>query len=538
MGHSSNLDHDVIIIGAGVCGIYALHRLLQKELNVTVVEAGSGPGGTWYWNRYPGCRFDSESWSYGYSFSDEILQEWNWSEHFAPQPETLKYLEYVVEKLSLRSHMQFDCKVTRCVWDEESRSWRVNLEDGRSLTTRFLMTAIGLLSAPTMPAIQGVEDFEGDAWHTYYWPKTDVDFEGKRVGVIGTGATGVQVIGELANKVEELVVFQRRPNWCAPLHNSAISNEEMAAIKTRYHEIFEQCRRTPGGFIHAPLRTAVSDVSVEDRHAFWEELYNSPGFGIWLGNYRDVLMDQTANDEFTAWIAGKIRDRVDDPWTAEKLIPTDHGFGTRRVPMETNYYEAYNQDNVRLVCLRDTPIERITPKGVLTTEEEHEVDILVYATGFDAVTGSFDRIEFVGTDSQTLRDRWVNDPVTYLGIQIHGFPNLFTLAGPTAGSVSTNFPRGIEDGVDWSTDLVQYILDHEITRVECTTEAEDQWSQHVQEMYNVLLLSKTESWFTGYNSNLEGGGQARHLLYWGGAPRYRDRLEVVVENGYEGFVLT
>ena len=312
----------------------------------------------------------------------------------------------------------------------------------------------------------------------------------------------------------------------------------MAAIKTRYHEIFEQCRQTPGGFIHAPLRTAVSDVSVEDRHAFWEELYNSPGFGIWLGNYRDVLMDQTANDEFTAWIADKIRDRVNDPWTAEKLIPTDHGFGTRRVPMETNYYEAYNQDNVRLVCLRDTPIERITPKGVLTTEEEHKVDILVYATGFDAVTGSFDRIEFIGTDGQTLRDRWVNDPVTYLGIQIHGFPNLFTLAGPTAGSVSTNFPRGIEDGVDWSTDLVQHILDNEITRVECTTEAEDQWSQHVQEMYNVLLLSKTESWFTGYNSNIEGGGQARHLLYWGGAPRYRDRLEVVVANDYEGFVLT
>ncbi|MED5361026.1 MAG: NAD(P)/FAD-dependent oxidoreductase [Actinomycetota bacterium] len=538
MGSTANLDHDVVIIGAGVCGIYALHRLLQKELNVTVVEAGSGPGGTWYWNRYPGCRFDSESWSYGYSFSDEILQEWNWSEHFAPQPETLKYLEYVVDKLSLAPHMQFDCKVIRCVWDETSRSWRVDLEDGRSLSTRFLMTAVGLLSAPTMPTIPGVEDFEGDAWHTYYWPKTDVDFRGKRVGVIGTGATGVQLIGALADKVDELVVFQRRPNWCAPLHNSAISTEEMDAIKTRYSEIFEQCRRTPGGFIHEPLRTAVSDVSVNDRHQFWEDLYNSPGFGIWIGNYRDVLIEQTANDEFTAWIANKIRDRVDDPWTAEKLIPTDHGFGTRRVPMETHYYEAYNRDNVRLVCLRDTPIERITPKGVLTTHEDYELDILVYATGFDAVTGSFDRIEFIGTDNQTLRDRWVNDPITYLGVQIHGFPNLFTLAGPTAGSVSTNFPRGIEDGVDWAADLVQHILDHEITRVECTTEAEDQWSQHVQEMYNVLLLSKTESWFNGYNSNVDRDGQVRHLLYWGGAPRYRDRLKVVADNNYEGFVLT
>ena len=441
MAIDSELDHDIIVIGAGVCGIYALHCLLQKNLNITVLEAGSGPGGTWYWNRYPGCRFDSESWSYGYSFSNEILNEWNWTEHFASQPETLKYLEFVVDKLNLKPHMQFDCKVKRCTWDENTRSWEVLLEDSRRLTTRFLMTAIGLLSAPTMPTIDGLEDFEGEAWHTYYWPGKKVEFTGKRVGVIGTGATGVQVIGELANKVKELTVFQRRPNWCAPLNNTKITPEEMDDIKARYDDIFDRCSQTPGGFIHGPRRTALEDVSTEDRHAFWQELYNSPGFGIWLGNYRDVLTDHEANDEFSEWIGQKIRDRVDDPWTAEKLIPTDHGFGTRRVPMETNYYEAYNRDNVHLVCLRDTPIEKITPKGIQTTAEEFEVDILVYATGFDAITGSFDRIEFVGTDGQTLRDKWINDPITYLGVQTHGFPNLFTLAGPTAGSVSTNFPR-------------------------------------------------------------------------------------------------
>ena len=386
-----------------------------------------------------------------------------------------------------------------------------------------------------MPTIDGLEDFEGEAWHTYYWPGKKVEFTGKRVGVIGTGATGVQVIGELANKVKELTVFQRRPNWCAPLNNTKITPEEMDDIKARYDDIFDRCSQTPGGFIHGPRRTALEDVSTEDRHAFWQELYNSPGFGIWLGNYRDVLTEHEANDEFSEWIGQKIRDRVDDPWTAEKLIPTDHGFGTRRVPMETNYYEAYNRDNVHLVCLRDTPIEKITPKGIQTTAEEFEVDILVYATGFDAITGSFDRIEFVGTDGQTLRDKWINDPITYLGVQTHGFPNLFTLAGPTAGSVSTNFPRGIETGVDWAVDLVQHILDHGITRVECSIEAETQWGDHVRDMYGLLLLREAKSWFTGYNSNLTGEYKARHLLYWGGAPRYREHLVTVAENYYEGF---
>ena len=529
-------QHDVIIIGAGVCGIYQLYQLLELDLNVTVLEAGDGPGGTWYWNRYPGCRFDSESWSYGYSFSQELLDEWRWSEHFAGQPETLRYLEHVVDKFDLRPHMQFGCKVNRCAWDEDSRAWTVDLENGRSLTCRFLMTAIGLLSAATMPQIDGMDSFQGQAFHTYYWPHDPVAVEGKKVAVIGTGATGVQVIAELADKVEQLTVFQRRPNWCAPLRNSPISEEEMADIRSRYDEIFQKCDATPGGFIHGPDRRTMVEVPREERLAFWEDLYNSPGFGIWLGNFRDVLIDEAANAEFSEFVANKIRERVNDPEVAEKLIPKDHGFGVQRVPMETHYYEAYNRDNVRLVDLSETPIERITPTGIKTTDEAFDFDLIVYATGFDAITGAFDRIDFIGVDGQRLRDKWIDNPITYLGIQIHGFPNLFTLSGPTAGSNSTNFPRGIEVGVNWATDLVKRLLAKGVTRIEATSKAEQEWSEHVKALYDYVLLRKARSWFTGYNSNVEGHDKTRYLIYNGGAPRYRKRLAEVAANGYEGFV--
>lgn len=529
--------HDVIIIGAGVCGIYQLYRLLELDMNVTVLETGSGPGGTWYWNRYPGARFDSESYSYGYSFSEELLQEWNWTEHFAAQPETLAYLNHVVDKFDLRHHMQFNCKVERATYDEPTRGWTVELDDGRSLTCRFLMTALGLLSAPTMPNIDGVDSFEGQSFHTYYWPSEPIDFADKKVAVIGTGATGVQVIAEIADKAKDLTVFQRRPNWCAPLHNDQISDDEMAEIKTNYAEIFEKCATTPGGFIHGPDRRVLADVPREERLAFWEDLYASRGFGIWLGNFRDVLMEENANAEFTEFIADKIRSRVEDPLIAEKLIPTDHGFGTRRVPMETNYYEAYNRDNVHLVDINETPIQRITPTGIETTESETEFDVIIYATGFDAVTGAFDRIDFVGTNGQKLRDKWRDGPITYLGVQTVGFPNLLTLAGPTAGSVSTNFPRGIETAVEWASELVEHMLANDLTRVEALQEAETEWTEHVKDLYGFLLLGKAESWFTGFNSNVPGHNKTRYMIYNGGAPRYRKRLKEVAANGYEGFVL-
>ncbi len=528
-------QHEVIIIGAGVCGIYQLYRLLELGIDVTVLETGDAPGGTWYWNRYPGARFDSESYTYGYSFSKELLKEWNWSEHFAAQPETLRYLNHVVEKFDLGKHMQFNCKVEAAHYDADQQYWTVVLANGRRLTTRFLFTAIGMLSAATMPLIDGVESFDGASFHTYNWPQEPVDLAGKKVAVIGTGATGVQVISEIADKVGQLTVFQRRPNWCAPLHNSAIDDETQARIKASYDEIFARCKETPGGFIHGPDRRDFEDVSEEERLAFWEELYNSPGFGVWIGNFRDVLVKEGPNSEYSKFIASKIRERVNDPAIAEKLIPKDHGFGTRRVPLETRYYEAYNRDNVSLVDINDTPIRYITPKGIMTSSQEYELDVIVYATGFDAITGAFDRIEFTGVGGEKLRDKWIDGPVTYLGLQTTGFPNLIILAGPQGGSVATNFPRGIEEAVDWATELLLHMRKHNYRRIEPTVAAENEWQEHVKETYKYSLIPTAKSWFTGYNSNVAGHDKLRYMIYNGGSPRYRKILTEVAENKYRGF---
>jgi cation diffusion facilitator CzcD-associated flavoprotein CzcO len=529
-------QYDAIVIGAGVAGIYQLYKLRQLGWSATVLEGAGDVGGTWYANRYPGCRFDSESYTYGYSFSKELLDEWSWSERFSGQPENLRYLRHVVDKFDLRRDMQFECLVESAHFDDQGDCWRVRVDDGRELTCRFLIPCLGLLSAPTAPRLEGMEDFQGQSFHTYHWPHEPVELEGKRVAVIGTGATGVQVIGEIADKVGELTVFQRRPNWCAPLNNGPISPEEMEDIRSRYDEIFEQCLRSPGGFIHEPDRRGFYDVPREERLAKWERLYGEPGFGIWLQNFREIFTDEAANAEFSEFIADKIRQRVHDPAVAEKLIPTDHGFGVQRVPLETSYYEAYNRDNVELVDIQETPILRITPTGIRTTARDHDVDIIVYATGFDAITGSYDRIDIRGVDGERLRDKWAVGPVTFVGMLIHGFPNMITVAGPQSGSASTNYPRGIETGVDWATELLEHAVDHGHTRLEATAEAEAEWTQHVADMYATMLMRKAKSWFTGYNSNVEGHehGTIRHLVYNGGAPKFRRKLVEVADEGYRG----
>jgi cation diffusion facilitator CzcD-associated flavoprotein CzcO len=529
-------QHEVVILGAGVSGIYQLYRLVQLGVNVTVLEAASDLGGTWYWNRYPGARFDSESYTYGYSFSKELLQEWNWPERFSAQPDTLRYLNHVANKFDLRRHMQFNCKVKAAHYDEENNLWRLYLEDGREITTRIIVTGLGLLSAPTMPRIPGTETFKGPSFHTYYWPKEKVDLAGKRVAVIGTGATGVQVISEIADKVGELTVFQRRPNWCAPLNNSKLTPEQMADIKSRYDEIFATCLRTPGGFEHEPDRRGFYEVSREERVALWDKLYGEPGFGIWLSNFREIFTDEVANAEFSEYIAERIQQRVKDPVLAEKLIPKDHGFGVQRVPLETRYYEVYNRDNVQLVDISATPIECVTPKGIRTSEKEYEFDLIVYATGFDAITGAYDRIDFQGVGGLKLRDKWNDGPVTFLGMQISGFPNFITVAGPQSGSASTNFPRGIEIGVDWVTDLLEYMWKHGYTRVEATPAAEERWTNHVARMYSTMLMRKAKGWFTGYNSNVDGHehGRVRYFVYNGGAPKFLATIKQVAEENYKG----
>ncbi len=529
-------QYDVILIGAGVGGIYQLYRLLELGLKVTVLDQASDLGGTWYWNRYPGCRFDSESYTYGFSFSKELLQEWHWKERFSGQPENLRYLNYVADKFDLRRHMQFNSKVESAHFDETNNLWQLRTADGRDLTCRLLVTTLGLLSAPTLPKLQGMDSFKGQSFHTYHWPKEEVQLAGKKVAVIGTGATGVQVIGAIADKVGELTVFQRRPNWCAPLNNGPISEKEMEDIRARYDEIFATCARTPGGFEHEPDRRGFYEVSAEERKALWDRLYGEPGFGIWLSNFREIFIDEKANAEFSEYIAGRIRQRVKDPAVAEKLIPKDHGFGIQRVPLETRYYEAYNRDNVHLVDIQETPIERITPTGIRTSKRDYEFDIIVYATGFDAITGSFDRIDIRGVGGQKLRDKWADGPSTFLGLQIHGFPNLITVAGPQSGSASTNYPRGIEVGVDWVTRLIAYMREKGYTRLEATAEAEERWTQHVAKMYSTMLMRKAKGWFTGYNSNVEGHehGRVRYFVYNGGAPKYLTRITEVANEGYKG----
>lgn len=531
-------DHETIIIGAGLTGICQLQRLVEQGMDAAVVEGADDLGGTWYNNRYPGCRFDSESYTYGYSFSRELLEEWSWSEHFAPQPETLRYLNYVVDKFDLRQHMHFGARVRSAIYDEATGTWSVQLQDGRTMSCRFLITAIGVLSTPVMPRIEGISDFQGQSFHTYYWPHKPLTLRDKRVGVIGTGATAVQLIAEIADKVGELFVFQRHPNWCAPLHNGVIDEDEMADIRARYDEIFDLCHRTPGGFIHMPDRRKLFEVSEADRLAFFEELYASSGFRIWQGNFRDVLLDEAANVEFTEFVANKIRGRVKNPEIAEKLIPKDHGFGTRRVPMETNYYEAFNRSNVHLIDLNEAPLDCISETGLRTTSDDYPLDIIVYATGFDAMTGAFDRIDFVGANGRRLSDKWADGPRTYLGIQNAGFPNLLMLAAPQSGSGFTNFGRGVEEAVEWTTTLLRHLQNEGYTRIDTTEEHEEAWNQHVEEMYDVLLLGKVKSWFTGYNSNIAGRDKRRLVAYNGGAPRYRKKLAEVVERGYEGFVMS
>jgi cation diffusion facilitator CzcD-associated flavoprotein CzcO len=530
-------DHntrDAIIIGAGVCGIYMLHKLLECGMDATVLDAAERPGGTWNKNRYPGARFDSESYSYGYSFSEEIMQEWDWSEQFAGQPETLRYLTYVVDKLGIRDHMQFNCLVTAARYDETRHCWHVDLADGSTLSARYLLTAVGLLSAPTKPRFEGMSCFEGESFHTYEWPE-DLDYANKRVAVIGTGATGVQIISEIHNTVSELKVFQRRPNWCAPLKNSPI--EDQAALKASYPELQAKIRSTLSGFVHEPKMVASTEVSKEEREAFWEELYDQPGFGIWLGNYYNVLLDEPANREFSEFIAKKIRQRVDDPVTAEKLIPTDHGFGTRRVPLETRYFEAYNNPKVELIDINETPIERITPSGIKTSAQDYQFDIIVYATGFDAITGAFDLIDIAGRGGEKLKDKWRDDPLTYLGLQVVGFPNLFTLAGPQSASVGSNFPPAIQSVVEWTCELIQYLDRNRIKGCEPSVASEQHWQNEVKFGYEKTLLGTAKSWFTGYNSNVDGHDKLRHLVYFNGAPKLRESLGAESENGYPGFEL-
>ncbi|KAL2211447.1 phenylacetone monooxygenase [Sarocladium strictum] len=532
---NKDLDYDVLIIGGGLSGIYSLLRMRELGLRARVIEAGEAEGGTWFWNRYPGARFDSESYSYIFSFSKEVLDEWTWTEHFAPQAETLKYIQFLVKKFDLKRDMQFNTRVKSAHFQEQSNSWALTDESGKQYTSRYIITGIGILNQPTLPDIAGVNDFKGKSWHTARWPADHSELNGKRVGIIGTGATAIQTIQEIYKTAGSLTVFQRTPNWTAPLRNSKITPEEMKLIRERYPDIFKACLESYACFIHVGDKRKTTEIPKEQLFAEWEELYKKPGFAKVLSVSSDIATNREANSLYSEFHAQKIRQRVNDPAVADKLIPKNHGFGTRRVPLESGYYEAFNQPHVKLVDITEEPIDRITETGIKTSQHEHEFDILIYATGFDAVTGSFNAIDFQGVDGTKLKDTWANGIQTYLGLTVKNFPNMFMVMGPH--QMFGNIPRSIEYAVDWVANFIQFARDNNVLRVQPSQEKMDQWYQHVGECAKGLLANDVDSWMTGVNKNLKTKQKRSLTRYNGPAPGYRKKCDEVKARDYADFEL-
>ncbi|MDT9592143.1 NAD(P)/FAD-dependent oxidoreductase [Nocardioides zeae] len=525
---------DALVVGAGISGIHQLWELRGKGLRTVLLEAGSGVGGVWFWNRYPGARFDSESYTYGYFFSPEILEEWTWSEEYAGQPETERYLNFVADRLDLRKDMRFDARVVSAHWQEDERVWEVTTATGEVYLTTYLVTALGILSKPAFPRVPGLEDFQGEWHHTGTWPVADVDVRGKRVAVIGTGSSGVQVIPFLAKDAASLTVFQRTANWATPINNFAIDDARAADLRERIQEIYTRTQETPGGAIHAPMTESSLALSDEERRAVWDRLYDAPGMAFVLGNFRDVALSREANGHLTAYLTERIRERVKDPRTAALLTPDDHGFGQKRPPLENGYYEVFNEPHVRLVSTVEDPLVRYTPTGLETAIESHDFDVIVIATGFVAVTGSYESIDIRGTGGRTLQEHWVDGPHTFLGMQAAGFPNLFLVGGPqsSAGII----PRVTETQATWVANCVAHLRDRGLSRIETTEAAEQEWHEHVLSGIEGTLQEDASGW--AFGTNVGDGRQRAYLLYAGGQPQYRERIAESAEAGYKGFELS
>jgi cyclohexanone monooxygenase len=540
-------DFDAVVIGAGLTGLYQAYRLREMGYRVLGVEGSDDIGGVWHHNRYPGCRTDSESEIYGYFWNDQLMQEWDWPERFAAQPDVLAYIHRAAEIMDIRKDFIFNAKVNSAIWDEENNHWTLGfVQPHRApVTARFVFSALGPLSWPQMPKIPGINTFKGESIHTAAWPRdpnglgpAERDFTGKRVAVVGVGSTGVQVIQELAKVAGHLTVFVRDPSWCTPLGNGPMTQERMDDIKSNYPEFIAQCDASLAGYRHEFILQNLFDVPKEERDAKLEELYQGPGFSLWLGNYQDVLSDPEANKYVSEFVAQKIRDRVNDPRVADILIPKDHGFGMKRVPLETNYYEVYNQDNVTAVDLHSTSITRITPDGIETPEGLHELDVIIYATGFDAIKGSWNHIDIRGTGGTALKDDWDQGIRTYMGMQTPGFPNFFTLVGPQSGATFCNIPRCSALAVDWLSEMMEHAQKNGVERIEAEVAAAEAFTAYAGKLQSKLLLGQTNSWFTGVNQNLEGRDKREVLLFVGGNPRFREYCDDVREHDYKGYLMS
>ena len=529
-------DFDAVVIGAGFAGLGMLRRLRDElGMSVQVYEAGSGVGGTWYWNRYPGARCDSESYVYCFSFSKELLQDWNWSGKYPEQSEILTYLNHVADRFDLRRDIRLNTRVTSAKFLEDANYWQVETDQGDHVTARFLITGIGCISTGNVPAIAGLDSFEGDWYHTGSWPHEKVDFAGKRVAVIGTGSSGVQAIPVIAEQAERLTVFQRTPQYTIPARHENVDRRFIEEeVKPNYDEIWEKARRSKAGFPADYSERSALEVSAEERLETYEDLWAKGGTTFLYGTFNDIRTDRRANDTAAEFIRSKIRGIVNDPETRENLLPTDHPFGSKRTLIDTNYFETYNRENVELVDIRHSPIQEITPKGIRTEDDEFEFDIIVFATGFDAMTGTFFKMDIRGRNDLALKEKWSEGPKTYLGLQVAGFPNMFMITGPGSPSVLSNMPVSIEQHIEWISDFLDYLREHGIETAEADPDAETAWVSHVNEVAEPTMFMLANSWYLG--ANIPGKPRV-FMPYAGGVGAYREKCDEIAYNGYEGFTL-
>ncbi len=527
---------DVAIVGGGLAGLYALHRMRGLGMTARVFEAGNGVGGTWFWNRYPGARCDIESLEYSYAFADDLQQEWTWPERYATQPQILAYINHVAERFDLMRDVQLDTRITSAEFDRGSDLWTVRSNRGDVVSARFCVMATGNLSTPRVPDFKGLETFRGKWYHSGMWPTQGVDFTGQRVGVIGTGSSGIQMIPLIARQAKHLHVFQRTANFSLPAQNRPMEAEREAAYKANYPDRRAEARGSGFGVSGYPLPTqSALEVTAEERRRKYEELWQRGGSIGFLSCYNDFLVDEDANATAAEFVREKIRGIVRDPAVAELLAPSDHPIGTKRLCLDTGYYETYNRDNVTLVDVRSAPIEAITERGVRTAEREYDLDAIAFATGFDAMTGALREIDIRVAGGEALAEVWAAGPRTYLGLSVAGFPNLFLITGPGSPGVKSQMILSIEQHVDWIAGLLDHARGHAITRIEADAEAQDRWVAHVNEVADSTLYPVANSWYVG--ANIPGKPRV-FMPYVAGVGVYRAKCDEVAASGYRGFHLT
>ncbi len=533
-GAPSPLRLDAAVIGAGVAGLYQVYQLRKMGLNVKGFDTASGVGGTWYWNRYPGAKFDSESYIYQYLFDEDLYKDWSWSERFPGQPEIERWMNYVADRLDLRKDFQFNTTIKTAHFDEGTGRWTVTTSTGQVIDAQFVISCAGMLSAPLENMFKGQETFKGRMFHTSRWPKETLDFSDKRVGVVGIGATGIQVIQTIADKVKHLKVFIRTPQYVNPMANPHYGPQEAAAYKARFEELCETLPRTFSGFEFSFPEGAWNDLTPAQKRQRLEENWQYGSLKLWLATCSEMFFDEAVNNEVSEFVREKMRERLKDPKLCEMLIPTDYGFGTHRVPLESNYLEVYHRPNVEAVSVKNNPIDCVVPEGIkLKDGTVHELDVLILATGFDAGSGALTRIDIRGRGGRSLKEDWGREIRTALGLQVHGYPNLFTTGAPLAPSAALcNMTTCLQQQTEWISACIAHLRQQGKQVIEASKALEDQWVTHHDEIANATLVTKTDSWYMGSNVD----GKPRRLLsYIGGVGQYRQKCSDLAEQQYAGF---